>query len=127
MEGLDTAGQTPERMDGTVLRSRSSGPVDDLTEALAMERERTRKTLELDREIKRKADARAVLGDTTKPGPVINANTVAGALLAALAIAGVVLTQEEIDALEVILAALVPFVVNLAAGYQARRQVTPVK
>lgn len=81
----------------------------------------------LNEQIHTLSDTRSKLGVTSKPGPVVNATTISGLILAGLAVAGVVLSQEQVDAMEVLLAAVVPVVVNMVAGYQARQRVTPVK
>lgn len=81
----------------------------------------------LDHQIASLSATRSHLGSTSSPGPVVNATTLSGLLIASLAVAGVMLTEEQVGAIEVILAALVPVAINLVAGYQARRQVTPVR
>lgn len=107
-----------------------SGPlpeVDDLTQALALEKTMKQKANSLDREIAKKAEARSVLGATSAPGPVVNTSTLAGFVIAALAVGGLTLSQEEVAAIEVVLAIFIPLIVNVLAGFQARQKVTPVK
>jgi len=81
----------------------------------------------LDNEITQLALARSELGATGSPGPVVNYNSIASVIIALLAVTGVVLTQEQAGAVEIVAAALVPVVINGFAALGARKKVTPVR